>query len=266
MRERIDINRQGGYWDAVSRHYQTFTSISCEDFHYGPQIPGESTLRLLPAFRTGMTALELGCGAAQNSIWLAKRGVACTAMDISAAQIEHAEKLCASHGADIRLAQAGFEDFERHLKPRERFDFVHSSHALEFVEEPAAVVAAMAARVKRGGTLMISTVHPLFNGEWTTFEIETGRGRRPKTVDGLFLSSYFEPPDDIRDEDGLHVVSRAYPVSAWFRWLTSAGLQVTALEEPAATTGAPYTSRDWADHGGQLDAIPSTVIFTARRA
>ena len=147
----------------------------------------------------------------------------------------------------------------------ERMRIVDSSHALEFVEEPAAVVAAMAARVKRGGTLMISTVHPLFNGEWTTFEVESVRGRRPKTIDGLFLSSYFEPPDDIRDEDGEHVVSRAYPVSSWFRWLKAAGLQVTALEEPTAVAGAPYTSRDWADHGGQLDAIPSTIIFTARR-
>lgn len=265
MRERIDVNRQGGYWNAISGHYQSFTSISCEDFHYGPQIPGESALRLLPEFRQGMTALELGCGGAQNSIWLTKRGVVCTAMDVSSAQLEHAAKLCKAHGVDIRLEQAGFEDFERFLKPRERFDFVHSSHAIEFVQDPAAAVAAMAARLKRGGLLMISTVHPLFNGEWITIEIEAVRGRRPKWVDGLFLSNYFEPPDDIRDEDGLHIVSRAYPVSSWFRWLTAAGLQVTALEEPAATTGAPYTSRDWADHGGQLDAIPSTVIFTARR-
>ena len=266
MRERIDAKRQSGYWDAIADEYQSFTRIRCDDFHYGPQIPGESALRLLPKFRPGMTALELGCGGAQNSVWLAKRGVVCTAMDVSSAQLAHAARLCREQGVAVRLAQAGFADFGRHLKARERFNFVHTSHAIEFVEDPAAAVAAMAARLKRGGTLMVSTVHPVYNGEWTAFEMETGRGRRTKPVDGLFLSSYFEPPDDVRDENGVHVVSRAHPVSSWFRWLKAAGLQVTALEEPAAIADAPYTSRDWADHGGQLDAIPSTVIFTARRA
>ncbi|MGI5869723.1 MAG: class I SAM-dependent methyltransferase [Kiritimatiellia bacterium] len=265
MREEIDIHRQGSYWNALSRRYQSFTKIRCDDFHYGPQIPGESGLRLLPAFEPGMTALELGCGGAQNSVWLAKQGVVCTAMDIAEGQLVHAERLCKAHEVNIRLVKAGFEDFDQHLAPDERFDFVHSSHALEFVQDPAAAVAAMAARLKPGGTLMISTVHPLFNGEWTTFEINDGGFRRPQTVDGLFLRSYFEPPDDIRDEDGQHVVSRAHPVSSWFRWLTDAGLQVTALEEPAAVADAPYSSRDWANHGGQLDAMPSTVIFTAKR-
>jgi hypothetical protein len=70
----------------------------------------------------------------------------------------------------------------------------------------------------------------------------------------------------MRDEDGFHVVSRAYPVSAWFDWLTAAGLIVTAIKEPAAIDDAPYSSDDWASHEGQLDVIPSTLILVAKKA
>ena len=92
-------------------------------------------------------------------------------------------------------------------------------------------------------------------------EVEDGGSER----EGQFLVDYFNPPDDIRDESGEHVVSRAYPVSSWFKWLREAGLEVTALEEPAAIADAPYSSDDWAAHGGQLDVIPSTVIFVAKK-
>lgn len=265
MREKIQPQKQASYWNSISTHYQTFTKIDVSDFHYGPQIPGERDLHLLPTFKKGMRALELGCGAAQNSIWLAKQGLVCTAMDISQQQIEHAQKLCQNHQVDVRLKCAGFETFETQLSAREHFDLIHTSHAMEFVENPFNVIQAMAGRLRRGGVLMISTVHPLYNGEWTTFEVFSGKGRRPREVDGLFLTHYFEPPDDIRDEEGQHVISRAYPLSSWFRWLKAAGLQIESFEEPAAIVEAPYSSPDWADHGGQLDAIPSTVIWVARR-
>ena len=34
------------YWDAAADLYQNQTRISCEDFHYGPLLPGDSDLRL----------------------------------------------------------------------------------------------------------------------------------------------------------------------------------------------------------------------------
>lgn len=250
-----------GYWDALSGFYQAITRISLHDFHYGPQIPGESRLRLLPAFRPGMTALELGCGAAQNSIWLARRGLRCTAVDISGRQLERAAELARREGVAITLLRAPLERFHR-LLPGIAFDFVHSSHALEFVRSPGPVLKRMANCLKPGGTLMISTVHPLYNGSWVTGMVEDEDGR---VCDGQFLTDYFSPPDDERDDNGFPIVSRAHPVSAWFRWLRAAGLEVTALAEPPATTRAPYTSDDWADHGGQLDHIPSTLICIARK-
>lgn len=270
MREYIKKENQKQYWDVISNMYAEITKISLDDFHYGPQIPGESSLKLLPEFSSGMTSLELGSGAAQNSIFLNKRyGMKCLAMDISDERIKNAQELCRAEGAEVELCVAGFENFLEVLKQAghegEQFDFVHSSHAIEFVQDPATIVKQMVSVLKPGGTLMLSTVHPVFNGTWFANIVEDDDGNEYEEF-GQFITNYIEPQDDIRDESGLHVVSRAHSISNWFDWLTAAGLTITALKEPAAIVDAPYTSADWADHEGQLDVIPSTLILVAKKS
>ncbi|MDD5705461.1 MAG: class I SAM-dependent methyltransferase [Kiritimatiellae bacterium] len=251
------------YWNELADTYQRRTRIALDDFHYGPQIPGEKELQLLPTLGASHKALELGCGAAQNSIWLARRGVACTAVDVSAAQLRHARRLARTAGVRIAFRRAPLE--RCHQRLHGKFDLVHSSHALEFVDDPATIIGHAARRLVPGGTLMISTVHPLYNGEWV--ESTDARGR-PDGM-GLFLRHYFEPPDDVRTARGrVRVISRAYPLSSWFAWLRQAGLEVrNLLEPPAVAPGieAPYTSKAWAEEDGELRAIPGTVIFIAGR-
>ena len=257
------IALQQRYWDGLADRYQRSMRIATDDFHYGPQIPGERQLNLLPPLRPGDTALELGCGAAQNSLWLARQGVDCTAVDLSAAQLRHARARARAAGLRIRFLRLPIEQFARRI--RGTFDLVHSSHAMEFVETPARCVARMADRLRPGGTLVISTVHPLYNGQWVEQVQDDGT---PGGM-GLFLENYFTPPDDTRRRGGrVAVVSRAYPVSAWFNWLRASGLEVVRLEEPPAVPAGvipPYTNRSWARHGGELHAIPGTLILVARR-
>ena len=258
----MDTELQRAYWDALSGEYARITRIRTDDFHYGPQIPGERELRVLPPLGPGSSALELGCGEGQNSVFLAKKGVRCEALDVSEEQLGRARALAAREGVRIGFRRSSLEDFAAAPPPPDRYDLVHSSHALEFVEDPGAVVRAMAAAAKEGGTVLVSTVHPVFNGEWIEGEWGDESGRDAGAAGaGLFLRSYFSPPDDVRDDAFGHAVSRAWPVSAWFGWFRAAGLEVTALLEPPATPDAPYTSDDWANHGGQLDRIPSTVIL-----
>lgn len=265
-RQKTIPRLQRDYWDALSDEYARITRISDDDFHYGPQIPGESELRILPAFPAGAASLELGCGGGQNSVFLARRGLKCTAMDISERQLARARARAAARGLEIDFKLAALETFESALRPDQQFDFVHSSHALEFVDDPAPVVRRMAARTKPGGFVVVSTVNPLFNGEWITgtFEGENAPEDAQETP-GMFLTSYFRPPDDVRDDAFGHAVSRAWPVSSWFGWFAQAGLRVTALLEPPATTRAPYTSDDWADHGGELDEFPSTLVIAGAK-
>ncbi|MBR0057150.1 MAG: methyltransferase domain-containing protein, partial [Kiritimatiellae bacterium] len=171
--------------------------------------------------------------------------------------------LAAAANVDVSFHCAPIERF--HEKAAGRFHLIHSSHAFEFLDRPGDVIARCARFLLPGGTLLISTVHPLYNGEWVDNIDEDGN----PCGKGLFLENYFSPPDDVRrrDDGSVEVVSRAWPVSAWFAWMRSAGLDVTALLEPPEQPGGipPYTSPDWADNDGELAAIPGTLIIAARR-
>jgi SAM-dependent methyltransferase len=99
----MDTQPQQVYWDEIAEEYQRLTRISTDDFHFGPLLPGDLELQILPEITSGMSCLELGCGAAQNSIALARRGAVCTAIDISSHQIQHAAQLAAAAKVDIEL-------------------------------------------------------------------------------------------------------------------------------------------------------------------
>ena len=261
---------QRAYWNGLADRYQRVMEISTDDFHYGPQIPGESRLRLLPPLRPGMRALELGCGGGQNSVWLAKQGLVCDAFDISVEQLKHARALARREGVKVFFAKGALDDWPARLK--EPYDLIHSSHAMEFADNPEGVIVRAARMLRPGGTLAISTVHPLYNGDWVEGFDDEGEAE----CMGLFLRNYFNPPDDIRRKNGrIEVISRAYPVSSWFRWMRGAGLEVVAIEEPAeldetlpdgTKAKPPYTNADWADNEGELAAIPGTLVLVARRA
>lgn len=255
-------NMQRRYWNRLSDFYHRQMHISTDDFHYGPQLPGESKLRLLPFLRRGASALELGCGGGQNSVFLASRGLRCTAIDISSAQLGYGKALAGEKGVDVDFRLMPIEGFSKSIDGK--FDLIHSSHAFEFIDNPRAVVAECASRLAPGGFLMVSTVHPLFNGEWVDNIDDDGN----PCGKGIFLSKYFPPPDDCRYLNGkLDVISRAYPVSAWFNWFRAAGFEVTVLAEPPELddgTMPPYTSEDWRNNDGELAAIPATVIIGGR--
>lgn len=253
---------QERYWNGLSNRYQKVMQISLEDFHYGPQIPGESALKLLPELKRGMKALELGSGAAQNSIYLAKQGVECTACDISEKQLSHAKKIAEQEGVEISFTCTPIEQFLKHFDGK--YDLIHSSHAFEFIEDPAQTILDCASALAPNGHLVISTVHPLYNGDWVENIDEDGN---PDGM-GLFLKNYFTPPDDIRYKRGkVDVISRAYPISSWFNWFKAAGFEVLTISEPVglpATETPPYTNEDWADTEGELEAIPGTLIIIGR--
>ena len=255
--------RQRTYWNRLAAEYHTITRISLTDFHYGPQIAGERVLKALPVLKRGQTALELGCGAAQNSIILARKGLRCTAVDISKEQIAHAAALAQQQKVDIRFLVTPLESV--HRKIREPFDFIHSSHAFEFVRNPSAVLSRVARLLKPGGHLMLSTVHPLYQSDWVDIIRPDDREES-----GLFIPTYFTPPDDIRSTTGGNeaIISRAYPVSFWTEALRAAGLTLTRLLEPQPITPAdnpPYTSDDWADDMEHLRAVPTTLILLASK-
>jgi SAM-dependent methyltransferase len=254
-------NAAVGYWDAMAEEYFSRTHISVQDFHYGPLLPGDRILRLLPSELTGKRCLELGCGGAQNSLVLARRGAACTAIDPSPAMLAHARRLAARHRQDITFRQSDM----RHLPADlcNPFDLIHSVFAMSFVPAPEPVLADIAARLKPGGLVLISAPHPLWAGEWVQLA-EEHQG------DGLFLPDAFRLTDDTRQDAYGRIRSRHWPLSRWFAAFANAGLAMERLLEPAPLPPsrlrrAPYWSEEWIEQHPQLCRIPVAVIFLARR-
>lgn len=245
------------YWNATADAYAQRVRIRTDDFHYGPLIPGEGALRLLPAMTPGRSALELGCGGAANSIYLTRhRQLRCTALDGAPRLLLQARAQCREARADVALIEA---DLDRLTEDLPGYDLIHSVHALQFVDDPGGLIGWAAAHLNPGGTLLIATHHPLFAGEW--LELEDGEM-------GLFLPDYFVPPADIRDTDESCIASRTYPIGQWLDWLRGAGLSLTRLAEPRlgeTPADAPYVSDDWLALTDQLHHIPATLILVARR-
>ena len=250
------------YWEEIAEAYQAETVISTDDFHYGPLIAGDSELELLPKTLSGLDCLEIGCGGAQNSIYLAKHGANCTAVDISAKQLRFAKQLARQAGVDVSFLRADMEKMP--LPEGEQFDIVHSCHAIAFAVDQRHAIHVMAERVKAGGMLILSTVHPLSGGEWVDLEDE----------DGLLLKDYFRPKTETRElADGGEAVSRAYPIGVMTDWIRETGLVLERILEPECKKTAngslkgnvPYWSAAWEEHATELERAPYTIIYIACR-
>ncbi len=251
---------QQRYWDAIADDYRAITRINADDFHYGPLLAGESQLHLLPPLTPGMKALELGCGEGQNSRWLARQGLSCTAIDISEGQLAYAREDAAKEELQIDFRCQSIESFSA---PEATYDLITSSHAFEFVESPFELIKRVATWLKPGGWFVLSTVHPVYNGDWVEAEEEDG-----SETWGRLLVNYFSPIDDVREQpegEGPPIASRAYPVSAWFNAFRAAGLRVERLEEPPAVKTPAYASDDWMAAFDECSAIPTTIILIGQK-
>jgi SAM-dependent methyltransferase len=230
-------------------------------------VPGDSTLKLLPEIK-GKQCLEIGCGAAQNSIYLAKQGAFCTALDISKTQLAHAEKLCRQENVKIELLDCPMEENPLNQSGK-IFDLIHSGYAISFAKNPAEVIKQCVEILKPGGTILFSAGHPMFSGEW----LDIGDGEK-----GQLLKDYYSPVPDLRfDKQGNELVrSCFYPVGEMSDWFLEAGLTIEKILEPRPLPvdkmsekdiqeKVPYYSRGWLSLYEQLQHIPVIIIFKCRK-
>ncbi|MCU0858047.1 MAG: class I SAM-dependent methyltransferase [Pontiellaceae bacterium] len=260
------------YWNDLAKLYQKETRISTSDFHYGPLLPGDSKLKLLPAIGTPFQCLEIGCGAGQNSIFLAKQGAQCIATDISEKQLAHGRKLAAAENVTVNFRCISMDSLREGLLregllPDHAFDLIHSTYALPFSADPQKVIADAAAVLKPGGTFLLTTGHPLYTGEW----LDIGDGE-----EGLFLPDYFRPEPDVRISPDGQTLSAAqtWPASTIAEWLHSAGLLIERFLEPEpmpipdmseaeVRAAVPYESNGWRELYPQLTRAPIVMLFKA---
>lgn len=259
MSDTADNNRK--YWDLLAPHYQEQTEISLDEFHYGPLLAGDKELGLLPESLGGLRCLELGCGAGQNSIVLAKRGAQCQAIDVSEQQVNIGRAFAVAEGVKVDFLAGDMEAFEGQDGG---YDLIHSTYALPFAAEPAAFAKSIADALAPDGSALITTAHPLYAGEW--LEVDIGE-------QGVLIEDYHDVFNDIRTINDFETnsVAKFHPIHEVAGWFTDAGLVIDRLLEPRplpfdrVRSEAPYWSEDWLDQHAELTRIPIVLILRLKK-
>ena len=118
----------------------------------------ESDLLLLPPDMQGMDAIELGCGTAYVSAWMAKRGASVIGIDNSLKQLETANRLANDHGLSLVLEHGSAESVP---SPDSSFDFVISEYGAAIWCDPYIWIPEAYRLLRPGGKLTFLGTHPL---------------------------------------------------------------------------------------------------------
>ena len=98
----------------------------------------------------GLDVVELGCGTAYVSAWLARRGARPVGVDVTPAQLETARRMQAEHGLDFPLVQASAEDVPL---PDGSFDLALSEYGASIWCDPSRWLPEAHRLLRPGGRL-----------------------------------------------------------------------------------------------------------------
>jgi SAM-dependent methyltransferase len=189
------------------------------------QIP-EAELHVLGDV-AGKDILELGCGAAQWSIALARLGARPIGIDLSERQLEHARRLMAEAGLDFPLIHGSAEHVPL---PDESFDIVFCDHGAMTFADPYRTVPEAARVLRSGGLFAFSHHTPIESIAWPLDSDKVG--------DRLVVD-YFGMH---RLDDG-ETSTFQLPYGEWIRLFRSNGLTVEDLIETRPADGATSSYR-----------------------
>ena len=100
---------------------------------------------------SGLDAVELGCGTAYFSAWLARMGARVVGVDPTPAQLDTARRMQAEFGLDFPLIQAFGEAVPL---PDASFDLVHSEYGASLWADPYRWIPEAARLLRPGGRLV----------------------------------------------------------------------------------------------------------------
>jgi SAM-dependent methyltransferase len=135
--------------DAAAR-----TQWAADEITWGVFSAPEAELKALPAEVAGLDVIELGCGTAYVSAWLAKRGARPVGVDPTPAQLATARRMQAETGIEFPLYEAPGEQVPL---PDDSFDLVVSEYGASLWAVPERWVAEAARLLRPGGRLVFLT-------------------------------------------------------------------------------------------------------------
>ena len=229
--------RNRTFWNELSDDYQAEQGrqLAIHGAAWGVwQIP-EDELRVLGDV-AGRDVLELGCGAAQWSIWLAQHGARAVGLDVSDRQLEHARRRAAEAGVEIQLVHAGAEAVPL---PDERFDIIFCDHGAMVFADPYVTVPEVSRLLRGGGTFAFSMFTPIAEVCWPADQDEPGD----------HLANDYFGMHQVDVGDSAHVEFQL-PYGEWIRLFVGNDLEVVDLielrpAEDATSTYRSVVSRAW---------------------
>ena len=250
--EHAAVNRE--YWDSVADDW-----VETGEGAWSTASPswgnwGNSDFDLLPLDMAGMDAIELGCGTAYVSAWMARRGATVVGIDNSEKQLQTARRLASEHGVKIDLIHGNAETVDY---PDASFDFAVSEYGAASWADPRAWVPEAWRLLRPDGALAFLTCHPLaqvcspLDGSLPA----TGRLERP------YFGMYRFDWRDAADEPGG--IGFTMTISDWFHLLVETGFVVEDLIEVQVSDSGNeirgLTSAEWAHQW------PAEMAWIARK-
>ena len=248
--ESVRGNRR--WWDREAPDYlaEHGAFLGDDDFVWGPEGLREADAGLLGEV-AGRDVLEVGCGAAQCSRWLAAQGARVVGLDLSFGMLRRAAARSATSGPGLVQADARALPFATGS-----FDLACSAYgAVPFVADPERIMTEVARVLRSGGTWVFSVTHPV---RWA-FADDPG-------PDGLVARrSYFDRTPYVElDEAGTVLYAEHHrTLGDRIAALVSAGFTVERVVEPEWPPRAEHVWGGWSPLRGRL--LPGTLILTARR-
>jgi SAM-dependent methyltransferase len=242
------------WWDADAADYlaEHARDIGDAEFVWCPEGLHEAEAGLLGEVRD-KRVLEVGCGSAPCSRWLAARGARPVALDLSRGMLAAAAEQNRSTGIAVPLVQAGAE----HLPFADgSFDLACSAFgAVPFVAEPVQVMREVFRVLRPGGRWVFAVNHPM---RWM-FSDDPGPA-------GLTVTqSYFDrtPYVEVDDAGRATYVEHHRTLGDRVRDVVAAGLVLDDLVEPEWPEGRERVWGQWSPLRGAL--FPGTAIFVTHR-
>jgi SAM-dependent methyltransferase len=240
MSEALDhVRRNRAKWDVASAEYEEpgRQAWALNEPWWGIWHVTESQLNVLPDV-SGLDAVELGCGTAYVSSWLARRGARVVGIDNSAKQLANARRFQREYGLDFPLIHA---DAESVPLADASFDLAISEYGACLWCDPDRWIPEASRLLRPGGRLIFLTNSSLTMLCMPDLEVDGPAGDR-------LLRPYFgmlrtEWPDDPGVE--FHLGH-----GDWIRLLRANGFEVEDLIEvrppEGATSRHPFVTLEWA--------------------
>jgi SAM-dependent methyltransferase len=233
--EHVRRNRE--FWERESEKYVAMghRAWAKNELTWGIWSIPEAELNVLPKV-AGKDVIELGCGTAYWSAWLARRGARVVGVDITERQLATARTLQREHGIRFPLIQASAESVPL---ADASFDLVFSEYGASIWCDPYRWIPEAARLLRPGGDLVF-----LKNSAILMLCMLPDRPAEDRFTRDYFDMHRFEWPDEIDVE--FHLTH-----GDWVKLFRANGFAVENLVEVRAPAGAPpnrwpFVTAEWA--------------------